>query len=548
MTSATRRPPESSPFRSSGILWWVLFAFGALFVLRLLGVYNLYFLEEDEISLAAGIAALARDNVGDLYRYTPQLGYHRILEWVTLALGGEVSRIPWLMKLWSVAVGALVPALGLLLFREELSRRERWLVVLALAVNPILWRSSQYGNTGMASLGFVMVGLVLLSNRGGSWSRALGLGFLGLAVFVRADAVLMVPLFGFLLYRQLGSWRSAAAWLGGLAAVGIATAGAILLIDPRLDGAGAAVMTHMFEMDNRTQFWEYLLWAMSPLALVFAVLGARALADRRPDLLWVVLLGFGGPALFYFRAATTPRYFLLATVPLAIAIAVGIGDVVDRLRRAVPGRAAWALALGAATLHLFVGMGQFPIDRPRGFIADARIPTHDGPMPTGALLYDTYLRNGLFRQSFRNAGFGIMERGNWEGVAFPRALEELESRDASDQTVVLLFDAGWDHAFHFHAQAAGATYVSREPGDSSAPFASETWLDVGGVSVMTIRFGGPDYAELARLPVGPGDEVWITGSDPFPDESVDGKLPEGLALRPVTPFHERFRVFRVEAA
>ncbi len=433
---------ESGGSTHAALYRWVLLVFGILLVARLLGVYNIFFLEEDEISLAASIAALVRDNVGDLYRYTPQLGYHRILEWITLALGGDVSRVPWLMKLWSVMVGALVPALGLLLFRDQLSLRERWLVVLTLAVNPILWRSSQYGNTVIASLGFVVLGLVFLSNRGGTWTRILGLSSLGLAIFVRADAVLLIPLFGFLLYRQVGSLRAMAAWLGALAAVGAVVAAVILLVDTRLDGAGSAVATHMFGSDNRTQFWEYLIWAMSPLVVGFAILGARALSDSHPALLAAVLIGCAGPVLFYFRATTTPRYFLLVTVPLAIAVAVGLEDTAVRLGRWMGRRVAWGVVLGLATLHLFVGLGQFPSNIPRAAITDARIPTHDGPMPTGALLYDTYLRGGFLRQSFRNAGFGQMERGNWEGIAFPRAVDELRGRPSTGQTVVLLFDAG----------------------------------------------------------------------------------------------------------
>ncbi len=64
---------------------------------------------------------------------------------------------------------------------------------------------------------------------------------------------------------------------------------------------------------------------------------------------------------------------------------------------------------------------------------------------------------------------------------------------------------------------------------------------------MTIRFGGPDYDALSRLEVAEGDEVWITGSDPFPDESIHEKLDLGLGLRAVPTFHDRFRVFEVEA-
>jgi len=524
---------------------WVLLVFGVLLVVRLLGIYNLYFLEEDEISLAAGIAALVRDNVGDFYRYTPQLGYHRIVQWIDLALAGDVSRIPWIMKLWSAAVGALVPALGLLMFRDRLSSRERWLVVLALAVNPILWRSSQYGNTAMASLGFAALTYVFLSNRGGTWTRILGLGFFGLAVFVRADAILLLPLVVFLLYHQLGSLRSTSYWVAGLGLAGVAGAALIFLLDPRLDGAAAAVATHMFGLDNRTLFWEYLIWAMSPLALVFAVVGVRALSESRLVLLGAVSLGALGPMLFYFRATTTPRYFVLATIPLAIAMAVGMDDVAGRVRSWVGTRLAWLVVIGAATLHLFIGLGQFRIDRLSAIVTDAQIPTHDGMMPTGALLYDTYLRGGLLNQSFRNPGFGALDRPNWEGVAFVSALAELERQRAG--TVLLLFDAGWDHAFHFHAQAAGATYISRAPSDASAPFASETWLEIGETSLMTIRRGGPDYENLGRLDLAEGDEVWITGTKPFPDESIELKLPTGLELVPIEPFHSRFRTFRLEA-
>lgn len=321
----------------------------------------------------------------------------------------------------------------------------------------------------------------------------------------------------------------------------------ILVFDPRLDGATAAVATHMFGQDGRTQFWEYLLWAVSPLALMFGILGARALSESRLALLGAVLLGCAGPMAFYFHATTTPRYFLLITAPIAIVIAVGMSDVAKRLRGWKGPGVAWLAVLGLGTLHVFVGLGQFPANDPRAIITDARIMTHDGPMPTGALLYDTYLRNGFLSQSFRNPGFGKSVRPNWEGVTFTRALEELERRRDTEQTVLLLFDAGWDHVFHFHAQVAGATYVSREPGDPSAPFASETWLEVGDVSLMTIRYGGPDYANLTRFDVAEGDEVWITGDGEFPEARTEEKLPSGLGPRPVDSFDPRIRVFRVEA-
>jgi hypothetical protein len=524
----------------------VLSVFAILLVARLLAVYNLYFLEEDEISLAAGIAALVRDNAGDLYRYTPQWGYHRLVEWLTLATGGDVSRIPWIMKLWSVVVGALVPSLGLVMFRDRLSIRERWLVVLALAVNPILWHSSQYGNSAMGSLGFVAIGIALLSNPGGRSTIVLGLASLYVAIFVRADAILALPMFVLLVRLRVGSWRRTLLPIAALGVAGLVTATAIWFLDPRLDSVSSAVMMHMFEMDNRTLFWEYLIWAASPLLLALALLGVRSLATSRPALLAVVAVGALVPMLFYFRATTTPRYFLLAAIPLSLAIAVGIEDLVQLLLRGLRPAAAWVVALGVATIHLFIGLGQFPINQPRGIITEARIPTHDGLVPTGALLYDAYLRNGLFHRSFRNDGFGEL-RGHWEPRTYRGALAELEGR-TEPQTVLMLFGAGWDHTYQFHAQVAGAEYLSRAPSDPSYPFSSETWMRVGNVRVMTIGYASPHYEALTELALEPGSELWITGTRPFPTEADLAKVPDGVTIRPVASFDERIRIFRAEAA
>lgn len=543
--SLSTRPASES--RHPAVLRWVLTVFAILLVARLLAVYNLYFLEEDEISLAAGIAALVRDNVGDLYRYTPQWGYHRFVEWVTLATGGDVSRVPWIMKLWSVVVGALVPSLGLVMFRERLSIRERWLVVLALAVNPILWHSSQYGNSAMGSLGFVAIGIALLSNPGGRSTIALGLASLGVAIFVRADAILALPMFVLLVRLRVGSWRRTLPPIAALGVAGLAIATAIWFLDPRLDSVSSAVMMHMFELDNRTLFWEYLVWSVSPLLLGLALLGARSLATSRPALLAVVAVGALAPMLFYFRATTTPRYFLLAVIPLSLAIAVGIEDLAQLLRRGLRPAAAWALALGVATIHLFIGLGQFPINQPRGIITEARIPTHDGLVPTGALLYDAYLRGGLFYRSFRNDGFGELTSMHWEPGTYRGALAELEGRPGP-QTVLMLFGAGWDHSYQFHAQVAGAEYLSRAPSDPSYPFASETWMRIGNVRVMTIGYGSPYYEALTTFALEPGSELWITGTRPFPTGADLAKVPEGLTIRPVESFDERIRIFRAEAA
>ena len=48
-----------------------------------------------------------------------------------------------------MVVGALLPVLGFFAFRSELTSRERWLAVFVLAINPLIWRTSEYGNTAM---------------------------------------------------------------------------------------------------------------------------------------------------------------------------------------------------------------------------------------------------------------------------------------------------------------------------------------------------------------------------------------------------------------
>ncbi|MEQ9569892.1 MAG: hypothetical protein RLN75_06850, partial [Longimicrobiales bacterium] len=54
-----------------------LAVFGILAVLRLLAADFAYFFEQDEMSLANGVASMLRGNVGYLYHYGPQVGYYR---------------------------------------------------------------------------------------------------------------------------------------------------------------------------------------------------------------------------------------------------------------------------------------------------------------------------------------------------------------------------------------------------------------------------------------------------------------------------------------
>lgn len=525
-------------------LWHVLLFITVLLLLRLTGIYNLYFFEEDEVSIAAGVAALVRDNIGSLYRYSPQLGYYRLMEFLNLLSGGNVASIPAIMKVWSALMGVVVPLTALFAFRTELTSRLRWLAAMVLAANPILWKSSQYGNSAMAALGIVCVALMLLSNRPRQLLETVALVLFAAAVLVRADSVVLLPLVGLLLWHNHHSIRQVTLRMMLLGFGLLAVYGLLLLLDPRMDDAVSAVSAH-FTIDRKTMFWEYMIWAISPMPLMFAILGLSRLLDQRPFLLLALLLWLLAPMAVYFTATTTPRYFLLAVMPMALATAVGMSDLARRLGQHFRPGLAWTAIAAAAFIHLLVGMGQFKSAWRASPIFGPVIRTDDGNMPTGALLYDTYLRHGLFAQSLRNPGFGQLSKPHWEGVVFEKALKVIGSNARADHTIMLLLDTGYGHAFHYHAQVAGARYLSRKPADPSNPFSSETWLELGKSRIMTVSIHAHQYTELGQFAVVAGDQIWVMGNTPFPDQKALDKLPPGLMLAPGDTFDEKIRVFDV---
>lgn len=182
------------PSQGSLNYWHVLLFFLLLLCLRLLGVFNVYFFEEDEVSIAAGVAALLRDNVGDLYRYSVQVGYYRLIEFCVHALGGAAELIPVVMKYMLALAGTLIPMLVIFLFRRQLTQSTRWLAAIVLFANPILWKSSQYGNTAIVATSVSLIAMCLLSNATQKKTIFLALMLYGASVMIRADMVLLAPL------------------------------------------------------------------------------------------------------------------------------------------------------------------------------------------------------------------------------------------------------------------------------------------------------------------------------------------------------------------
>lgn len=504
-----------------------LVVFLVLLVLRLLAGHYIFFWEEDEAALANGIAALVRDSIGGgLYRYGPQLGYYRFVEFIDLLLGGNVARIPAIMTTISAVSGAVVPVAALFLFRGTLSPRVRWLTAALVCVNPALWKASQYGNTAMLQIALAAVSIVVLSNRPGRWGTALALALCGAATLVRADGIFLAPVVCWLLWRNAPERRMAVLRTAVLfAAIMAAVYAAFLLFDPRMDDIGAEVAEHVLNDRYPTMFWEYLLWSMSPFVLAFAALGAADLLVERRALALTTALWCVPILAFYYGSTTTTRYFLLAVVPLSLWAAIGIEGLARRLA-AGGARWGWPVLLALASIHLFVGLGRFTPARLANPFLGPNFRTHDGYMPTGALLYDAYVQwgGGLFGQSFRHPGFGRVS-----GFHHDELLASLRADARPGRTAIVLLDGGFGHAFHFFALRDGAEYLERDP---RTYFATPTWLMLGELRIMTVRYRSPYFEEIERFDVRPGDLVYISDDlDPdFPGPAVLSKLPPGLTL------------------
>lgn len=517
----------------------------ALLTLRVLSLITVYFFEEDEVSLAIGVAALLSGTPGHMYRYAVQVGYYRGVQCLALLLGGQVSTVPWIMKGLSAVAGTAIPLSGWTMFRRELQPHERLLTALALVVNPALWQSARYGNTAIVSTAIGLAALAALTNPRTRLERVLALVALSAAVLVRGDAALLWPVTALLILRGTGSWRATIEEVGGVGLAFTAAYVALMFFDPRMDNATAAVAQHMGDTPNPSQFWEFLLWALSPAAAVFAIWGARRLLDTNPALLGVLLVWMLPTLLFYFRATTTTRYFLNVAAPFAVLSAVGMSDAAALARRWLPARAAWGLVGAAASVHLVIALGHVPPPRPLEHFYGGTFGTHDGPMPTGALLVRGLLTPGSLLRGLPRPRFAAQSTPFWEGVAFEHAVAELAA-EPPGRTVVLRLTAGFGHAFHYHAQAAGAVYENG-PGDRVNLWGDAIRLRLGETRVFTIGHGAPAYRALRQFPVKDGDALWVLDTSSGLAD-LQAKMPPGLTLRPTATFDEHFTTFEIVAA
>ncbi|MEO7965465.1 MAG: hypothetical protein ABIT38_16270 [Gemmatimonadaceae bacterium] len=534
-------PPSTEPRTASPreAPWTVFLLIVALFTMRVLAADFGAFVEGDDFSIAAGIAALRNHSIGELYRYGPQVGYYRLVYGLSALAGPDLRHIPAIMVWLSVIAGTVIPIAGLLSLRDELSTRQRRLLFVVLAANPILWMSSRYGNTAMLSVSLVVSAFAILSNRPRVLGEIGALALFALAIIVRADAVLATGGIGMLLWRNHRSFLHAAVRVGLTGSVVAAVFALFFMTDPRMAQFVHAVEEHLTN-DFPSHFWDYLVWAFSPLVLIFAVFGARELSLTRRWLALTLAAWVLPIVAFYYGAITTPRYFLLLTYPLSIAAAVGIAVAMGPSLTRPALRAGFALM--AANLHLAVALGYTIPAHRRSWLTEGSFITHDGPMWTGAFLYKSYVMERPWNASVFSP---TLSRMGPSGRTLSAMFAMMGGGEARTAHAVLVVDRGWGYDLHLYAQLANVKIVSM--GSEGALFMKQTEMEHGGVQLTAINAGAFDTDSTRQIPVKAGDEFWTVIRSGAPERDVLARLPQGVRLVPLpavpnAPLLTRYRV------
>jgi hypothetical protein len=528
---------DGAPAREA---WWLIAGFTALlFVLRFAAARFGTFAEGDEISIASGVAAVQRGVTGDTYRYGVQVGYYHLVSAITSLLGGRLLTIPDVMTWLSVLGGTAIPVAGALAFRHDLSRHERWLVGALLAANPVIWQAARYGNTATVSVAFTVIALAVLSNRPQRMGEAAAMACLAVAIFLRADAVLASGVAFALLWRTHRALVRSALPLVVCGAVVAVTFAWLLANDPRMGDVVGSVASHGSD-EILTRFLEFLLVGMSPVPLLMAAAGARDLQRERPLLLailaaWVVPFG-----VFYYTNTTSPRYLMQLMPPLCIAAAVGIlrSFAASGWARTV----SKAVVLTLSFVHLLVGLTNFNPARKRSWLTEATLPSHDGPVYTGALLYKTF----VLRPDHEKAWWRLRRfaPSNQAERSLVQLFDSVATPGWQPRPVVLVTAGGYGNELHFMAHVAGASIVGQEPGVS---FNRVTRFRLREQELVAV--GVPDLeSRKGHLPVRAGDELWaLYFSRERAANELRALLPPGLALAslPDWPRAERLWPFRV---
>jgi hypothetical protein len=490
--------PISSPQERPAVRPFAVAVFVAVVAtMRLLAAHFGELTEGDEILIADAVATIGSDGLGPIYRYGPQLGYYRVVLWLSGALGGPAG-IPIAMVLLSALAGIAIPVFGLFAFRDTLSVRERLLLGMVLTLNPALWTAATYGNTAMPSVALMCAAVTLLSNTPGRRVEFLALLLFAGAILMRADAVLATGAIGLLLWHN---HKSAMAAFIRVAAVGMSLLGlygVLFAADPLMAGTLETVGKHLTN-EFPTLFWDLLLWAFSPIPLAFAILGLREMEPRRRWLLATVVAWVLPFFAFYFGNTTTPRYHLQAVFPLSVATAIGIWaftELVTRWRRVVT-----AATLAAVFAHAFVAVGRYVPGKPRDWLHGGSVGTHDGAFSTGGFVYKTFWWGRPHISRHLTTRYTLP-------AAARRWVDELATDRYAGRHVVVIADGIYSPMLHWAAQLRRAEVTAYHPRDQSTT-CHQFELGLAGARVTTSDLSRLRQNESCRLVAQVGDEVWI---------------------------------------
>ncbi len=511
-----------------------LVLFLIMLVGRLIFAYYGSFYESDDLFIATGVAALVNDNIGDTYRYGPQLGYYRLVQLICVALGSKVSLIPSIMITLSAFSGALIPFLGFFIFKKELCPLERILLMFFMYINPVLWTSSRYGNVAIVALLFCIASIVILSNKPRKVAEYFAVVLFGIAILIRADSVLLLSIIAWLTYLNHNSIKKMITIGMVTGSILIVIYGIIFLIDPRMDNIHSTVTTHLFNSAFRTMFWEYFIWSFSIFPTLLAVMGLRELIVERGRIFVCIAIWCLPVCLFYYGSTTTPRYFLLIVLPISLLSVIGLTRLVSILVERYKPAIVWSILILLSSIHLFIGLGRFKPDSLKNIVQDAKFSTDDGIMYTGGFLY----HGGIFHEMIKSRSLSFKEFG-YRDPWFTSIKKELNDKElllGRERKIIVFLDPGEALQFHFHAQAANAEYISRPLTRPELAYGTETVFKIGNVTFVTLFSWVEAFKEMDYLDVGAGDEFWEIGRSTI--DKINSKIPIGLSLVPIQSLTE----------
>jgi hypothetical protein len=477
--------------------------------------------KNDQASILAGALAWAGGEPGD-WRQHYQFDKTYVLYaynafWLALADALDWSVDPVLL---TNRVTAAAFWLALVVFVARYRRTLDPLLLVAGLTTPAILFNTQYLNSSTLSSAFLLLSVAAYRPGRAVWPAAL---LVFLAVGARADVVLLLPLYGWLVWQlptigkpvsesfqrlekvavtlptignrqknRSNDWKSALV---------LGAAGAAALVVGRVWAGGAGVTVDLFFEPRMVA--GYLAFGFGAAGLAYGWVALRGLAGL-PLAGWargLALAAFLVPLLFFLPQLHAPRYFWRAVEALWLVQAFSPVFLVR-------GRWVRGLVWLVAAVPLLVGVRLPALTQPQLVVCEAtRFPSGDGHYPMGA--YGDFL--------------GQLRRGMVEPVDHNqrvwRAVRAAELEVDGAGTVPVLFSPMYGYFRLAGVLRGQAVTFDDAAGWGATPFYVDSRTlaraDVkfrlrGGADLLErpMRVVSPELDGIAVVQVGAGDLVW----------------------------------------